>query len=121
MLASTNPNDLSSSGWASDWQNSSTVIPELFAEFGGFDMSFGSQAKNAAYPAIETKITKALNTLDRKAQAKLWKELDVQIAKEFWYIPTNFGKAQEVWGSGLGGVFFWQPQGTPAYRAIWIK
>ncbi len=121
VLASTNPNDLSSSGWASDWQNSSTVIPELFWEDGGFDMSFASQAKDAAYPAIATKITKALNTLDRKAQAKLWKELDVQIAKEFWYIPTNFGKAQEVWGSGLGGVFFWQPQGTPAYRAIWIK
>jgi peptide/nickel transport system substrate-binding protein len=121
VLSPKNPNDISTSGWASDWQNASTVIPELFASFGGFDMTKAEDAKDPAYPAIVAKINKALNTLDRKAQAKLWKELDVQIAKEFWYIPTNFGKAQEVWGSGLGGVYFWQPQGTPAYRSIWIK
>jgi peptide/nickel transport system substrate-binding protein len=121
VLSPKNPNDISSSGWASDWQNASTVIPELFASFGGFDMTKAEDAKDPAYPAIVAKMNKALNTLDRKAQAKLWKELDVQIAKEFWYIPTVFGKAQEVWGSGLGGVYFWQPQGTPAYRSIWIK
>lgn len=121
VLSPNNPSDLSTSGWASDWQNASTVIPELFASFGGFDMTHASQAKDPAYPAIEAKINKALTTLDRKEQAKLWKELDVQIAKEFWYIPTVFGKSQEVWGSGVGGVFYWLPQGTPSYRSMWVK
>jgi peptide/nickel transport system substrate-binding protein len=51
----------------------------------------------------------------------MWKALDKDAAKNFWVLPTVFGKAQEVWGSGLGGVFFWVPQGNPAYGKIWVK
>ena len=41
--------------------------------------------------------------------------------KQMWVLPTTFGKAQEVWGSKLQNVFFWVPQGNPAYGKIWIN
>ena len=111
--------DMSGSGWGADWANASTVIPELFASFGGFNLSQNSN--DPAYKAFEDKVNIAMKTTDRKKQAVMWKALDKEAMKNFWVLPTTFGKAQEVWGSGLGGVFFWVPQGNPAYGKIWVK
>jgi peptide/nickel transport system substrate-binding protein len=111
--------DMTGSGWGADWANASTVIPELFASFGGFNLS--QNDADPAYKAFEDKVNTAMKTTDRKAQAAIWKSLDKEAMKNFWVLPTTFGKAQEVWGSGLGGVFFWVPQGNPAYGKIWIK
>ena len=74
-----------------------------------------------AYKAFEDKVNIAMKTTDRKKQAEMWKALDKEAMKNFWVLPTTFGKAQEIWGSGLGGVFFWVPQGNPAYGKIWVK
>ena len=111
--------DMSASGWGADWANASTVIPELFTTAGGFNLSQNS--KDAAYPAFEAKVNLAMKTTDRKKQSALWKQLDAEAAKNFWSLPTTFGKAQEVWGSAIGGVFFWVPQGNLAYGKIWLK
>ena len=111
--------DMSASGWGADWANASTVIPELFTTAGGFNLSQNS--KDAAYPAFEAKVNLAMKTTDRKKQSVLWKQLDAEAAKNFWSLPTTFGKAQEVWGSAIGGVFFWVPQGNLAYGKIWLK
>jgi peptide/nickel transport system substrate-binding protein len=51
----------------------------------------------------------------------MWKALDAEAMRNFWVLPTTFGKAQEVWGSQLANVFFWVPQGNPAYGKIWIN
>ena len=112
-------NDLSGSGWGADWANASTVIPELFATFGGFNLSQNSA--DPAYQAFEDQVNIAMKTTNRAAQAKLWKALDVQAMKNFWVLPTIFGKAQFVWGSQVAGVFFWVPQGNPAFGKMWIN
>ena len=112
-------NDLSSGGWGADWANASTVLPELYASFGGWNLS-----KNQADPAVKgfsDRAQAAISETDRAKQAKLLKALDKEAARNFWSLPTKFGKAQEVWGSGLQNVFFWVPQGNPAYGKIWIK
>jgi len=112
-------NDLSSGGWGADWANASTVLPELYASFGGWNLS-----KNQADPAVKgfsKRAQAAISETDRAKQAELWKALDKEAARNFWSLPTKFGKAQEVWGSGLQNVFFWVPQGNPAYGKIWIK
>ena len=119
VLNKAKQSDMTGSGWGADWANASTVIPELFATFGGFNLSQNSQDPN--YKAFEDKINVAMKTTDRKKQAAMWKALDKEAMKNFWVQPTTFGKAQEVWGSGLGGVFFWVPQGNPAYGKIWVK
>jgi len=112
-------NDTSASGWGADWANASTVIPELFASFGGFNLSQNSG--DPAYKAFEDKVNIAMKTTDRKKQAAMWKELDAYAMKQMWVLPTTFGKAQEVWGSQVAGVFFWVPQGNPAYGKMWIN
>ncbi|QLL25377.1 hypothetical protein DLE04_06860 [Actinobacteria bacterium IMCC26103] len=111
--------DMSGSGWGADWANASTVIPELFASFGGFNLSQNSA--DPAYKAFEDKVNIAMKTTDRKKQAAMWKELDAYAMKQMWVLPTVFGKAQEIWGSQLSNVFFWVPQGNPAYGKIWIN
>jgi len=112
-------NDMSASGWGADWANASTVIPELFTTAGGFNLTQNSDDPN--YKAFEDRVAVAMKTTDRKKQAAMWKALDKEAAGYFWHMPTLFGKAQEVWGSALQNVFFWVPQGNPAYGKIWIK
>jgi peptide/nickel transport system substrate-binding protein len=112
-------NDMSASGWGADWANASTVIPELFTTAGGFNLTQNDEDPN--YKAFEAKVNLAMKTTDRKKQAAMWKALDKEAAGYFWHLPTLFGKAQEVWGSALQNVFFWVPQGNPAYGKIWIK
>ena len=119
VLDQTKQGDMSRAGWAPDWANASTVIPELFASFGGFNLSQNSDDPN--YKKFEDKVNLAMKTTDRKKQAAMWKQLDAEAMKNFWVLPTTFGKAQEVWGSQLANVFFWVPQGNPAYGKIWIN
>ena len=111
--------DMSGSGWGADWANASTVIPELFASYGGFNLSQNTDDPN--YKAFEDKVNLAMKTTDRKKQAAIWKALDAEAMRNFWVLPTTFGKAQEVWGSQVAGVFFWVPQGNPAYGKMWIN
>jgi peptide/nickel transport system substrate-binding protein len=119
VMTASKQSDLSTSGWGADWANASTVIPELFTTAGGFNLSQNS--KDPAYKAFEDKVNLAMKTTDRKKQAALWKELDKEAMKNFWVLPTLFGKAQEVWGSKVQNVFFWVPQGNPAYGKMWIN
>jgi len=94
VMDATKQSDLSTSGWGADWANASTVIPELFTTAGGFNLSQNS--KDPAYKAFEDKVNLAMKTTDRKKQAALWKELDKEAMKNFWVLPTLFGKAQDV-------------------------
>ena len=119
VLDKTKQGDLSRAGWAPDWANASTVIPELFTETGGFPMS--QNWGDPAYKAFKEKSDIALSEPDRKKQGKMWAELNQYVMDQMWVIPGVFSKTQEVWGSGLGGVFFWEPQGAPSYGDIYIK
>ena len=112
-------NDMTAAGWGADWANASTVIPELFTSSGGFNLTQNSDDAN--YKAFEGRVNAAMKVTDRKKQAVLWKALDKEAAGYFWHMPTLFGKAQEVWGSALQNVFFWVPQGNPAYGKVWVQ
>ncbi len=99
----TKQGDLSRAGWAPDWANASTVIPELFTEAGGFPMS--QNWGDPAYKAFKEKSDAALAEPDRKKQGKMWAELNQYVMDQMWVIPGVFSKTQEIWGSGLGGVY----------------
>ncbi|MFM6971687.1 MAG: ABC transporter substrate-binding protein [Rhodoluna sp.] len=119
VLDQTKQGDLSSAGWAPDWANASTVIPELFTETGGFPMS--QNWNDPAYADFKAKSDAALIEPDRTKQGKMWAELNQYAMDQMWIIPGVFSKTQEVWGSGLGGVYFWDPQGTASFGDIYIK
>jgi peptide/nickel transport system substrate-binding protein len=119
VLDATKQGDLSAAGWAPDWSNASTVIPELFTETGGFPMS--QNWGDPAYKAFKAKSDAALVEPDRAKQGKMWAELNQYAIDQMWVIPGVFSKTQQFWGSGLGGVYFWEPQGAPSFGDIFIK
>jgi len=115
----TKQGDISGAGWAPDWANASTVIPPLFLKDGGFDLS--QNWDDPAYPAFKALADKANATLDRAAQAKAWQAAAEYAMAQYWVGPVAFTKQQLSWGSGIGGVDFWAPQGTFLYPALYIK
>jgi len=119
VLDVTKQSDLSAGGWAPDWANASTVIPELFTKEGGFPMS--QNWDDAAYAPFKQKVEAALAEPDRTKQGQMWAELNQYAVDQMWIVPGIFSKTQEMWGSGLGGVFFWEPQGAPSFGDIFIK
>ncbi len=112
-------NDISTAGWGADWANASTVIYPLFVKEGGFDLS--QNWNDAAYPAFKAAVMKALNMTSRAQQAAAWKSLAQQAMDQYWIIRPVFSKGQIVWGSKVGGVYFWEPQGTFGFGQLYVK
>jgi len=107
-------NELNSAGWGPDWQNASTVIPELFGANGGFNMS---QVDDAEF---EARVQTALGTVDRTAQADQWKELNKYAMEQGWAVPTRFGKVQYLWGSKVGNAFLWDAYGSLPFGELYV-
>ncbi len=119
VMDTTKQNDISSAGWGADWANASTVIPELFTKEGGFNLS--QNWNDAAYAAFKTKSDKAKNETNRAAQAKMWKELAQYVMDQYWIIRPVFSKGQFSWGSKVGGVYYWEPQGTFGFGGLYVN
>jgi len=109
-------------GWGADWPNASTVIPPLFTQEGGWDLS---QLDDAAFNA---KVKAAQAETDRPTQATMWQDLNVETMENMWVIPTFFGMAQNLMGSGLatvagpdGGLYLWGPYGSNPYGDLYVK
>ena len=111
--------DLSSAGWFADWPRASAVIPEIFLAKGEFNLT--QNETDEKYKNFAAKVEKARKTLDSKARANLWKELDADAARYFWHLPTHFGKTQTIWGSSVQNVMYWDAFAAPAFGKIWIK
>ena len=111
--------DISTAGWGADWANASTVIYPLFVKEGGFDLS--QNWRDPAYPAFKAGVLKALNMTNRSQQAAAWKSLAQKAMDQYWIIRPVFSKGQEVWGSKVGGVYFWEPQGTFGFGQLYVK
>ena len=101
--------DLMRSGWAADWANASTVIPELFGEGGGFN--YHNNEKDAAFPAFQEKVDQAKAETDRQKQADLWKELNQYVIDQVWSIPGSATKSQNLVGSNVRLGYQWLPFG----------
>ncbi len=69
-------NELINGGWGSDWPNASTVIPELLAANGGWNLS---RWKDEAFTAESDK---AKEILDRTEQGKAWAALNKQAMEQ---------------------------------------
>jgi len=108
-------NELNSAGWGPDWQNASTVIPELFGATGGFNLS------RVEDPAFEAQVQEALANTDREAQATQWKELNKYAMEQGWAVPTRFGKIQYLWGSKVGNAYLWDAYGSLPFGALYVK
>ena len=113
-----NQTDFLSSGWGADWANASTVIPELWGEG---CCNYTKNQKTPEYAAFIKKVNLALVELDRKKQAKMWHELAQYGMDQYWYIRTVFGKSQQTWGSKIGGVYYWEPQGSFGFGQLYVK
>jgi peptide/nickel transport system substrate-binding protein len=112
-------NDISSAGWGADWANASTVIPELFTKEGGFNLS--QNWNDAAYAAFKKKSDAAKVETNRAKQAKGWQELSQYVMDQYWIIRPVFSKTQNVWGSKVGGVYYWEPQGNFGFGQMYVK
>ncbi|MEI6870335.1 MAG: ABC transporter substrate-binding protein [Actinomycetota bacterium] len=112
-------NDISTAGWGADWANASTVIPELFIKGHGFNLT--QNWNDPAYPAFAKKSDAALNETNRAKQAKMWQELSQVVMDNYWIIRPIFNKAQDEWGSKVGGVYYWEPQGTFGFGGLYVK
>jgi peptide/nickel transport system substrate-binding protein len=109
--------DISRSGWAADWLNASTVMPELFGE-GGFNIS--QNQEDAAFPAYKALMDEALAQTDRAAQADLWKKANQYALDQVWAIPSWFGRSQEFRGSKIGGGYLWYPFGSHDFASLYV-
>ncbi len=119
VLDATKQGDLSRAGWAPDWANASTVIPELFTKEGGFPMS--QNWDDPAYAAFKQRVVANLSQADRKKQGAEWAALNTYAMQQMWVIPNVFSKTQEIWGSKIGGAFFWEPQGSLSFGDLYTK
>lgn len=111
--------DLSAAGWGPDWANASTVIPELFTEGAGFPLS--QNWNDPAYAEFKQRSDANLAEPDRVKQGKEWAALNKYVMDQMWVIPGTFSKTQEIWGSGIGGAFFWEPQGALSFGDLYLK
>ena len=119
VLNTEKQNDISSAGWGADWANASTVIPELFTKEGGFNLS--QNWNDAAYAAFKKKSDAAKVETNRAKQAKGWQELSQYVMDQYWIIRPVFSKTQNVWGSKVGGVYYWEPQGNFGFGQMYVK
>jgi peptide/nickel transport system substrate-binding protein len=85
--------ELMTNGWGPDWPNASTVIPPLFTQAGGWDVS---RVNDKAYNA---KVDAALSEVDRTKQADMWKALNKEAVQNAWVIPRLFENDQRLAGS----------------------
>ncbi len=101
--------DFGTGGWGADWPNASTVIPPLFTQKGGWDLS---QVDDKAFNA---KVDAALTELDRATQATLWQALNKEASENVYVIPTFFGLSQTIAGTKVGPVYRWAAYGSWPY------
>ena len=101
-------------GWGPDWPNASTVIPPLFTEVGGWDLSKVDDAD------FNAKVQDALTTLDRAQQAAKWQALDKEAIQKAWVIPTFFGRSQTLAGTKVGPVYRWPAYGSWPYGIMYV-
>ncbi len=108
------PGDFGMSGWGADWPNASTVIPALFMQQGGWDLS------QVDDPAFEAALQVAVSTLDRAEQARKWQALDKQAVENAWVIPTFFNLSQSLAGSRVGPIYRWPPYSSWPYGVMYV-
>ena len=111
--------DMSRSGWGADWANASTVLPPLFLKNGGFDLS--QNWNDPAYAGFSKLVDQAMGETNRAKQSVLWHKAAQYAMDQYWILGVMFPKTADAFGSGVGGVQWWGPQGTFLYPTMYLK
>ena len=111
--------DVSRAGWGADWANASTVLPELFTKEGGFNLS--QNWDDPAYAAFKKLSDAGKYETNRAKQAAIWKQASQYVMDQYWISRPIFSKQQFSWGSKVGGVAYWEPQGTFLFGSLYVK
>ena len=101
-------------GWGPDWPNASTIIPPLFTDAGGWNLS---RVKDQDFLG---RVQDALTTLDRESQASKWQALNTEAMKRAFVIPTTFGLSQVMAGTQVGPLYQWAPYGSWPYAVMGV-
>lgn len=102
-------------GWGADWPNASTVIPPLFTQKGGWDLSqLDDSTVNQAVEAAQVE-------LDRTKQEADWQALNKEASQNVWVIPTFFGLSQTLAGNKVGPIYRWPAYGSWPYGDMYVK
>ena len=102
--ANANKYDITSASWAAGWPSASSIIPPLFdSRVNLSSTSNGSDYGFYQNDAVNNSIDAAYATLDPRAQAQMWGDLDKTLAKDVAYIPLRTQKLFLAWGSGITG------------------
>jgi peptide/nickel transport system substrate-binding protein len=110
-----NPGQFGTGGWGADWPNASTVIPPLFTQKGGWDLSQLDDKD------LNAKVQAAQIELDRTKQAALWQALNKQGSEQVYVIPTFFGLSQTIAGTKVGPIYRWPAYGSWPYGEMYVK
>jgi peptide/nickel transport system substrate-binding protein len=108
------PGDFGTGGWGADWPSASTVIPPLFTEAGGWDLS------RLDDPAVDAAIADAMATVDRAAQAEKWQALNRRAVENAWVIPTFFSRTYRIAGSKVGPIYQWPAYSSWPYGEMFV-
>jgi peptide/nickel transport system substrate-binding protein len=106
--------EFGSGGWGADWPNASTVIPPLFTQKGGWDLS------EVDDPDYNAQVEDAQTELDRAAQAKKWQDLNKLAMQQVFVIPTRFGLTQTIAGDKVQPTWQWPAYGSWAYAEMYV-
>ncbi len=104
-------------GWGPDWPNASTVIPPLFTDKGGWNIS---RVRGEANQDFIDQVAVAIGELDRSAQAKMWQDLNKLAMERVYVIPTTFGLSQVIVGTRIQPVYQWAPWGSWPYAIMYV-
>jgi len=103
---------LSAASWNTDWQNASSVIPDLLTPTGGFPLS---QYSDAGWVA---KVSDAKAMTGRAEQAKAWQSLNKEAVRLALACPNQFGLEQRLAGAKVQGAFIWAPYASWPYATL---
>ncbi len=108
-------------GWGPDWPNASTIIPPLFTNKGGWNLSRVDQGNAGTNdPQWNDKVSAALSELDHATQATMWQDLNKEAMQNVYAIPTTFGLTQTIGGTKIGGLYQWAPYGSWPYGDLYV-
>jgi peptide/nickel transport system substrate-binding protein len=113
--------ELGWSAWGPDWPNASTVIPPLFTETGGWDLSRVDQSNAGTNDsAWNDKVAAALGELDHATQARMWQDLNQEAMQKVFVIPTTFNRTQFVAGSKVKPIYQWAPYSSLPFGELYV-
>jgi peptide/nickel transport system substrate-binding protein len=119
----TNGHNFGTAGWGADWPNASTVLPPLFTDAGGWNLSHVQDSQ------LEAQINAAFAEVDRAKQATLWQAINKYATENVFAIPTFFGRSQTIAGNGVGvaiegtpgAMYRWAAYGSWPYAQLFVK